>query len=99
MLVKLMKHEFIASYRTYLPVYLALYASSILIFLSYRIEAEMVGSLLIIVLSLLEGAMVIFTIYNLVISLGSRVYGKPGYLLFSIPVKTEKIMLAKFIVN
>ncbi len=99
MLFKLLKHEFIASYRTYLPVYVGLYGLSILIFFSYQVNANIVAALLIALFSLLEGAMLIFTIYNLVISLGSRVYGKPGYLLFSVPAKTSEIILSKFIAN
>ena len=94
-----MKHEFNASYRTYLPIYLALYILSLLIFLTYKIDIRYLGGILIMLFSLLIGAMVIFTIYNLVISLGTRVYGKPGYLLFSIPAKTSEIMISKFVVN
>ncbi len=43
--------------------------------------------------------MTFFTIYNLVVSLGQRVYGKQGYLLFSIPAKTWQIMVAKAVTN
>ncbi len=99
MLGKLMKHKFIASYRTYVPVYAALYIFSVLIFFSLRVQNTLISSLLIVIFSLLLGAMVIFTIYILVISLGTRVYGKPGYLLFSVPAKTSEIMLSKFIAN
>ncbi|MCK4551978.1 MAG: hypothetical protein KAU02_03600 [Tenericutes bacterium] len=99
MLGKLIKHEFIASYRTYVPVYAALYIFSLLIFISFRIDISIIGALLTVVFSLLLGAMGLFTVYNLIISLGSRIYGKPGYLLFSIPAKTSEIMLSKFIVN
>ncbi len=99
MLLKLLKHEFIASYRSYLPVYIGIYGLSILTFFSYQIEADLIAYLLMGLLSMLLGAMGLFTIYNLVISLGTRVYGKPGYLLFSIPAKTSDIMLSKFIAN
>jgi len=99
MLGKLMKHEFIASYRIYLPVYLALYVLSLLIFFSYRVNGDIISSLLLGVFFLLEGAVAVFIIYNLIVSLGVRVYGKPGYLLFSVPAKTHEIMLAKYIVN
>ncbi len=99
MLFKLLKHEFIASYRTYLPVYAGLYCLSLLIFVGNQVNSQIIFGILISLFALLEGAMLIFTIYNLVISLGSRVYGKPGYLLFSIPAKTSEIMLSKYIAN
>ncbi len=99
MLIKLMKHEVIASYRTYMPIYLSLYIVSILTTFSYQVNSYYITPFLIGILALLIGAMGIFTIYNLVISLGTRVYGKPGYLLFSVPVKTSQIMLSKFVVN
>jgi hypothetical protein len=41
----------------------------------------------------------IFTIYNLIVAMGQRVYGKPGYLLFAIPAKTQDIIAAKIITH
>lgn len=99
MLIKLIKHEIIASYRTYVPIYVALYGLALMMFVTYQANTDTLFGLLLAVFMLLIGAMSIFIIYNLVISLGSRVYGKPGYLLFSVPAKTWEIMLSKFIVN
>jgi len=48
---------------------------------------------------LMMGAMGLFIVYNLILSLGIRVYGKPGYLLFSTPAKTWEIIVAKVLVN
>jgi len=99
MLFKLIKHEFIASYRTYLPVYVAMYALALLSFVSFQISDNVFSYVLVAILALLEGALGIFSVYNLVISLGVRVYGKQGYLLMSIPAKTQEIMGAKYLVN
>ncbi|MGD9909689.1 MAG: hypothetical protein AB7U79_03690 [Candidatus Izemoplasmatales bacterium] len=99
MLIKLIKHELIASYRTYVPIYVALYGLALMMFVTYKANTDSLFAILLGVFMLLLGAMSIFIIYNLVISLGSRVYGKPGYLLFSVPAKTWEIMLAKFLVN
>ncbi len=41
------------------------------------------------------GGLGIFTIYNLIVAMGQRVYGKPGYLLFAIPTNTQTIMASK----
>lgn len=99
MLGKLMKQEFIASYRLYLPVYGALYLLSVLIYFSVEVQSTYISTFLIFIFAILLGALGLFTFYTLVTSLGTRMYGKPGYLLFSVPASTSQIMLSKYIVN
>lgn len=99
MLGKLMKQEFIASYRLYLPVYGALYLLSLLIYFSVEVQSTYISTILIFMFALLLGALGIFTFYTLVTSLGTRMYGKPGYLLFSVPASTSQVMLSKYITN
>jgi len=45
------------------------------------------------------GGLGIFTIYNLIVAMGQRVYGNPGYLLFAIPTKTRTIIASKMITH
>jgi len=45
------------------------------------------------------GGLGIFTIYNLIVAMGQRMYGKPGYLLFAIPTKTKTIIASKMITH
>ncbi|MFH0766843.1 MAG: hypothetical protein ABH890_06720 [Bacillota bacterium] len=99
MLLKLIKHEFISSYRKYIPIYAVVLGVSLLTPLTYRIDHFSLIGIVSSALALIIGAMGIFTIYNLILSLGQRVYGNPGYLLFSLPVKTTDIIISKTIVN
>lgn len=100
MLRKLIKHEFIASYRRYVPFYIALLALAVLNPLtSLTDDAFYINAILLSGAVIIVSVMSLFTIYNMIISLGRRVYGKPGYLLFTLPVKTIDIMLSKILVN
>ncbi len=96
---KLVKHEFLASYRSYLPVYVAVIVFSIITPLTRQIKLSEVSTLLMSVLGLLMAALVFLTLYNIIISVGKRVYGKPGYLLFATPVSALQIILSKVLVN
>ncbi|MDI6452531.1 hypothetical protein [Peloplasma aerotolerans] len=100
MLRKLIKHEFIASYRRYVPFYIALLGLAVLNPLtSLTDDAFYINAILLSGAVIIVSVMSLFTIYNMIISLGRRVYGKPGYLLFTLPVKTIDIMLSKILVN
>jgi hypothetical protein len=99
MLSKLIKHEFLASYRIYLPIYAAILVLAGFTALTFQADMQLMGAFLLMFCSMVIGGVTIFTLYNLIISLGQRVYGKPGYLLFSIPAKTWEIMFAKALVN
>lgn len=99
MLGKLMKHEIIASYRTYIPIYGLLYLLSFIMFVSYKSHAEDLMIFFFGIYMLVLGGLMIFIIYNLIVSLGIRMYGKPGYLLFSTPASTQQIFLSKYIIN
>ncbi len=99
MLRKLIKHEFIASYRIYLPSYVAVVLLALLSVTTFRANQSLIGGFFMSLFFLLAGGMAFFTVYNLIVSLGQRVYGKQGYLLFSIPAKTWQIMVAKAVTN
>jgi hypothetical protein len=100
MLRKLIKHEFFASYRRYLPFYITLLILALLNPLTnYSDDTFYLNAILLSGAVIIVSVMTLFTIYNMIISLGKRVYGKPGYLLFTLPVTTTDIMLSKIIVN
>lgn len=100
MLRKLMRQEILASFRTYLPILAAIVGMTVMVVVSFRInEYSLLGLFSLSISMLIIGAAGGFTVYNLVVSLGTRVYGKPGYLLFSVPAKTWEILLSKFLIN
>lgn len=99
MLRKLIKHELLASYRVHLSLYLAVLALSVISMFSFQFEREMFAALVFGLLMLTIGALSVFTLYNIVVSMYGRVYGKPGYLLFSTPAKTWEILVSKVLVN
>lgn len=99
MFKKLVKHEILATYRSYVPVYLAIIIFSVITPITRGIKLNQVVSLLMSVLGLLMAALVFLTLYNIIISVGKRVYGKPGYLLFATPVSAFEIILSKVLVN
>jgi hypothetical protein len=99
MLRKLMKHEFLASYRVHVSLYLGVLVLSLISMFSFQFEREVFAAMIFGLLMLTIGALSVFTLYNIVVSMYGRVYGKPGYLLFSTPAKTWEIMVAKVVIN
>ncbi|MDY0277857.1 MAG: hypothetical protein RBQ97_07210 [Acholeplasma sp.] len=99
MLFKLIKHEFKASYRSYLIFYLIVIALAFLGPVMYNIQLEAVASLLVPFVFIAIFGVFIFTLVNVFKSFGERIFGKPGYLLFSVPAKTRDIFLSRVLVN
>lgn len=99
MLRKLMKHEFLASYRVHVSLYLGVLVLSLISMFSFQFEREVFAFMIFGLLMLTIGALSVFTLYNIVVSMYGRVYGKPGYLLFSTPAKTWEILVAKVVIN
>ena len=99
MFVKLMKHEILASYRKFLPIYAAIIILSILTPLTRDINQNALFGSIMSITVLMMGAVYLFTFYTLIINLGQRVFGKPGYLLFTTPASTLEIIAAKTIIN
>ena len=99
MLKKLMKHEFLASYRFHVTLYISILIMALISSLSFQYDQLVFGGLVFGLMALMIGAMGVFTLYNIVISMYQRVFGKPGYLLFSIPASTVQIMASKVLVN
>lgn len=99
MFVKLMKHEILSSYRKFLPIYLAVIVLSIITPLTRQFNSMVLMSSLMSISMLMAGVVFFFTLYTIIINLGQRVFGKPGYLLFTTPATTTQIIAAKSIVN
>jgi hypothetical protein len=94
-----MKHEFLASYRIHLSIYGSVLVMAVISSLSFEFEAIIFGGLIFGLMMLMIGALGVFTLYNIVVSMYQRVYGRQGYLLFSIPASTVQIITAKVLVN
>jgi hypothetical protein len=99
MLRKLMKHEFLASYRIHLSIYASILVMAVISSLSFEYDVIIFGGLIFGLMMLMIGALGVFTLYNIVVSMYQRVYGRQGYLLFSIPASTVQIITAKVLVN
>lgn len=106
MLKKLIKHEFIATYRIFLPIYVALAALTGLACLAVRFIDNYNPALLQIasgfgIIIVILGFM--FVILSPFIFLSMRFYRttatREAYLTFTVPADTKLIVLAKFIVS
>lgn len=100
MFIKLLKHEFFASYRRYIPVYVSILVLAILSAPSGSIHTSGLGNVLFMILYIgfLVAAGVI-TLYNIIVSVGTRMFGKPGYLLFTTPASILSIIVIKVLAN
>lgn len=99
MLAKLMKHEILSSYRKFLPIYGAIILLTLLTSFTYNSENISAGMTFTFLLFTLIGITMLFTFYTIIINLGQRVFGKPGYLLFTTPATTLEIMVSKVLIN
>lgn len=99
MLGKLMKHEILSSYRKFLPIYAGVIILTLLTSFSYSLENVSAAATFVGLLFTLVGITMLFTLYTIIINLGQRVFGKPGYLLFTTPATTLEIMVSKVLIN
>ena len=100
MLIKLIKHELKSSYRSYIGVYAGIVVFSILLAIQSSGDTSFEGFAMTFSLTIfLLMALYILMFVNIVKSLGNRIFGKPGYLLFTVPAKTSEIVLSRVITN
>lgn len=99
MLAKLMKHEILSSYRKFLPIYAGVILLTLITSFSFNIQSISAAATFTSLLFTLVGITMLFTFYTIIINLGQRVFGKPGYLLFTTPASTIEIMLSKVLIN
>lgn len=99
MLARLMKHEILSSYRKFLPIYAGVILMTFITSFSFNVQGISASLTFSGLLFTLVGITMLFTLYTIIINLGQRVFGKPGYLLFTTPATTLEIMLSKVIIN
>lgn len=99
MLFKLMKHEILSSYRLFIPLYIVSIIGSALLAVSVEIESDLLLALSVSMIGLIMILLAIFTLYTIMINFGQRMFGKPGYLLFTTPSTTLQIISSKVIIN
>ena len=99
MLAKLMKHEILSSYRKFLPIYAGVILMTLITSFSFNVQSISASLTFTSLLFTLVGITMLFTLYTIIINLGQRVFGKPGYLLFTIPATSIEIMVSKVLIN
>lgn len=99
MLIKLIKHELKSSYRNYLPIFSAVLLATLLMWTQSYAETMDAFFLLISLTMFLIFTLYILVFVNIFKSLGDRIFGKPGYLLFTIPAKTHQIIISRVVAN
>ncbi|MCV2231848.1 hypothetical protein N7548_03300 [Acholeplasma manati] len=99
MLARLMKHEILSSYRKFLPIYAGVILMTLITSFSYNIQSISATLTFTGLLLTLVGITMLFTFYTIIINLGQRVFGKPGYLLFTTPATSIEIMVSKVLIN
>lgn len=103
MLGKLLKHEFKATGRIFLPAYIAVIALGVVGFIVTRINTAAVGFpawITVVAITLFVGVVIATFVLTFVVSI-QRFYknllGNEGYLMFTLPVKQSDLILAKLI--
>lgn len=108
MLKKLIKHEFKATYRFYVPVYIALAALVALACIFLTVIDHFDVNELFLSITLPLGAIVgflaiVFTVLSPYIFICLRFYRstatREGYLTFTLPASTNQILFSKFLVS
>lgn len=95
MIKQLIKHEFKASYRIFLMMYIGVLLISILTYGSFSLENYTMQTISTLAISF--GSMAVMVIYILTIfnSYERTMYGDEAYLTHTLPVKTRYILLSK----
>ena len=97
MLIKLVKNEFIATYRRFTTIYLGILLLSVLMSLFSSFDEELMFILVALAFAgLLIGTIVIFAIQSIRLYT-SDLYSARGYLSLTLPVKTWQLLLSKII--
>lgn len=98
MLGKLLKYELKATSRVFLPLYLTLLVVALIN--SFFVNSEMfqIQGLLMMVFGSLLIAMFVITFVVLLQRFGKNLLGDEGYLIFTLPVNSNSIILSKYLV-
>ncbi len=98
MLIKTIKHEFLATFRRFGILYIGVILLAILSTIVLRSRSDFAGG---IVALLAVGIIVcvVFLYYNIVATYEKMLFSTQGYLEFTLPVSTTDLLLSKIIVN
>lgn len=102
MLGKLLKYEFKATGRTFVPLYIAIILVSFLvgIFFDFNSGDQLIFNIiLILVLGALFTALGVLTLLVIIQRFNKNLLGDEGYLMFTLPVTAKKIISSKVIVS
>lgn len=97
MLGKLIKYEFKACARYFLPIYLAAVVTAVIVGLGMTVESEWLKTILLILGISVGVAYCIITYIVVIKRFAQSIYGDEGYLTNTLPVSSSKIILSKTI--
>ncbi|MDR2655543.1 MAG: hypothetical protein LBC56_05645 [Oscillospiraceae bacterium] len=97
MLGKLLKHEFKATYRVFLPLFAALAALAFINRLTIWNETGMFGGLMVFLYVLIVIAVFIASIIVVLSRFYTNLLGDEGYLMFTLPVTVDQNIVSKLI--
>jgi len=98
MLIKTIKHEFLATYRRFGILYIGVILLAILATITLRNRVDFAGPI-IALLAVGIIVCVVFLYYNIVATYEKMLFSTQGYLEFTLPVSTSDLLLSKIIVN
>ncbi len=99
MLKKLLKYEFKSTVRLFIPVYIAIVLVSIVNRLFRIINIELAFNLTIIVLVSLFIALGVLTVIGVIQRFKKNLLSDEGYLMFTLPVSSTKLIISKLITS
>ncbi|MEF9990536.1 MAG: ABC transporter permease [Romboutsia sp.] len=97
MLGKLLKYELKANVRIFIPLYIAILSVSIINGFSLSTELFQMQNIATFILVGLMVALAVITIVLIVQRFNKNLLGDEGYLMFTLPVSSRKLILSKFI--
>jgi len=97
MLEKLLKYEFKATGRVFLPLYAGLIAAAVIAYFALRTDIEIINILSGLLLGALYVALVIITIVLLIQRFYQSLLRDEGYLMFTLPVNPSLLIASKLI--
>ncbi|MGL5314628.1 MAG: ABC transporter permease [Peptostreptococcaceae bacterium] len=98
MLGKLLKYEFKATARIFLPLYITLLVVALINGFFINSEMFQIQGLLMMVFGALLIALFVITVIVLVQRFSKNLLGDEGYLMFTLPVKSTSILFSKYLI-
>lgn len=99
MLGKLIKHEFIQTSKSLIAVYAAAAAAIAVMLLSYVTKITFIGMTASFALIVIGFIAIIMTLVMVIKNFNDSLYGRQGYLTFTLPVRSRDVLFSKFLVS